>query len=512
MGHKIITLKLPTGYDDKLLGKMIEKKIGTKSFTFSIDNKSLDARNKKNILWDLRLVITSDSIKTGAEPQISQLNIPYKKSSFKVVVVGSGPAGFFAAFVLQKAGFNTTLIERGTDVEKRTTDIDNFESGGNFVDNSNYAMGEGGAGTFSDGKLTSRSKRISIERQFILESYVHAGAPEEILYMTHPHLGSDNLKVIVKNLRHQFENCGGTILFETTFTNLIKTGNEVSSIETNKGIIDADFVLVAPGHSSYDTYRLLMQNGVLFRTKNFAIGSRMEHPQELINIAQWGKTKLPGVKAAEYRLTSKGHNREQVYSFCMCPGGTIVPAAATANTNIVNGMSKYKRDNYFANAACVATVDINRLLRKEINAAETLDWMEKLEQSFYNYTKGFKAPYCSISDFIDSKLRSNYNNTSYPMGIVNAPLWELLPTVVSSAMREGLIDFCKKIRGFESGNIMGLESKTSAPIQVLREDDGRCTNFSNLFVIGEGSGYAGGIISSAADGVKVAMNIISKHH
>lgn len=509
MGYKEISLKMPTGYDDNRLRKKIEYLFNITDFNFTIVNKSLDARNKSNINWQLKVLVSSDAFKTEKIEKTPALIIPHEKHDEKIIVVGSGPAGFFAAYTLQKAGFNVTILERGTDVTKRTKDIASFETTGVFNNNSNYAFGEGGAGTFSDGKLTSRSKRISLEKRFILESYVSAGAPDEILYMTHPHVGSDNLKLIVKNLRNQFEDIGGSIIFETTVSDIKVIQGNVTQVITKNEIYEADQVLIAPGHSSYDTYRMLIKNGVQFRTKNFAIGSRMEHYQEIINIAQWGKKSLPGVKAAEYRLTSKGSNREQVYSFCMCPGGVIVPASATADTNIVNGMSQYLRNNEFANAACVATVDINKLLGKEVSAMETLDWMEQLENSFYKFSDGYKAPFCSINSFIAGKIKQSNSNTSYPLGIIQAPLWELLPPSISSAMREGLKDFVRKMKDFQTGNIMGLESKTSAPIQVLREKDGLCTDFKNLYVIGEGSGYAGGIISSAADGVKIAMNIIT---
>ncbi len=509
MGYKTISIKLPTGYDDKLLRRRIEKIISTREFNYTIENKSLDARNKKNIHWQMKVVVESPSIKKGESIEHRELKIPHTHNSKKATILGTGPAGFFAALVLQKAGFNTTLIERGSEVNQRSNDIDDFEATGNFKSNSNYAYGEGGAGTFSDGKLTSRSKRISLEKDFILRQYVYAGAPNEILYMTHPHLGSDKLKIIVKNLRKEYINLGGQILFNTTATGLNQKNGKITALETNNGVIDSEVFLIAPGHSSYDTYRFLMKSGVQFRTKNFAIGSRMEHHQEIINIAQWGKPSLPGVKAAEYRLTSKGENREQVYSFCMCPGGIVVPAAATKETNIVNGMSRYMRDNKFANAACVANVDLSKILGREISALETLIWMEALEKSFFEFTGGYTAPACSIQDFIKGKLTFKGGETSYPLGIEPAPLWEMLPERVSSAMKDGLRDFTRKIRGFDTGNIMGLESKTSAPIQVIREPDGRCTGFENLYVIGEGSGYAGGIISSAADGVKIAMNIIS---
>ena len=511
MGYKKISLKLPTDFTPEQLKKKISKELHIQNFTHTIENKSLDARKRSNIHWVVTASISSEEIKGEKPDQKPDLTISYKKREDKAIVIGSGPAGFFAAFALQKAGFNTTIIERGTDVEKRTQGIDNFEKTGQFDSKSNYSFGEGGAGTFSDGKLTSRSKHISQERKFILSSYVKAGAPEEILYMAHPHVGSDNLKVIVKNLRKEFIEIGGKILFETTLEDIKVKDGKVTVAVTNKGDFETDLFLIAPGHSAYETYRMLIKHGVQFRTKNFALGSRVEHPQEAINQAQWGRKKIPGVKAAEYRLTSNVNGKLPVYTFCMCPGGMIVPASAYDNLNIVNGMSLYQRDAKFANSGCVAGVNLEKLLGKEISALEALDWLENIEKSFYEYSDGFKAPYCSIQDFINKKNPSRNTESSYPLGLLPAPLWELLPKEVSSSMRESLKEFSRKIRGFETGNIMGLESKTSSPIQVLRNKEGLCEGFKNLYLIGEGSGYAGGIISSAADGLKAAISIINSY-
>jgi uncharacterized FAD-dependent dehydrogenase len=506
MGYKHISIKIPTGYDEVFLKKKIAQKSGLKDFTYVVESKSLDARNKSNIHWQMRVLVKSDKLK-GDDVVKSELEIPRKNREERVIVVGSGPAGFFAAFVLQQAGFSTTIIERGTEVAKRTKGIQDFESTGIFNAQSNYAFGEGGAGTFSDGKLTSRSKRISTEKRFILTSYIKAGAPAEIEYMTHPHLGTDNLKLIVENLRKQFVDLGGKVHFETTMTGIQIKSGRVVGIETNNGSFEANHFFIAPGHSAYDTYRLLINNGVGFHAKNFAIGSRMEHNQEIINIAQWGTPSLPGVKAAEYRLTAKGEDNQQVYSFCMCPGGVIVPATSVKEANIVNGMSHYLRNDSFANAALVVSFNPERMIKPGVSAVETLDWMEKLEHSFFEFSNRYKAPYCSIQDFIKGKLTQSFEISSYPMGIEQAPLWEMLPKETAASMRIGLKDFIRKMKGFGTGNVLGLESKTSAPIQVDRDKDGKCIGFDNLYVIGEGSGYAGGIISSAADGVKIAMGI-----
>jgi len=509
MGYKQISLKVPTVYSEELLRQQISRQLRIKQFSFHIEGKSLDARNKQNIHWLLKIAVSSDEINGEEAPVQPVLEIPYRKRNERVLVTGSGPAGFFCAFTLQKAGYKTTIIDRGSDVIKRNHSIQAFEREGIFDPQNNYAFGEGGAGTFSDGKLTSRSKHISAERQFILQSYINAGAPEEIGYLAHPHLGTDNLIRIVKTLRRQYQEMGGEILFETMLEDIVTNNGKVTEAITSNGSILADTFFIAPGHSAYETYRMLIKRGVSFRAKNFALGSRMEHPQEIINQAQWGVKKLPGVKAAEYRLTSPGDGKHPVYSFCMCPGGMVVPAAVYPDINIVNGMSFYKRGGEFANAACVAGLHPSELAGKEISALDTLAMIEELERAFFRFSDNYSAPFCSISDFLSGKIKTQHiPDSSYPLGLAPAPLWEMLPAKIVGAMREGLRDFSRKIRNFESGNLLGLESKTSAPIQVLRNENSVCTGFENLFVIGEGSGYAGGIISSGADGVKNAMRLV----
>ncbi len=510
MGFRLFDIRLPVGYTEKELSRRIEQLAGSNEFSFQIENKSLDARKKNQIFWQLRVGVSSPVLKGETEKQEAVLEIPYRKRSGNVVVIGSGPAGFFAAFILQKAGYRTTILERGRDVNGRARDISRFEEKGIFSSTGNYAFGEGGAGTFSDGKLTSRSKHISLERRFIIDSYIGAGAPPEIAYLAYPHVGSDNLKRIVAELRKQFTDLGGEMLFETRMKDLDVRSGRVESVLTDAGDREAAVVLIASGHSAFDTYRMLMSKGVLFRTKNFAIGTRAEHRQQLINRAQWGVDRLPDIKAAEYRLTSEGAGKNPVYSFCMCPGGIVVPATAFADNNIVNGMSLYSRAGQFANAACVAGVHPDQLIREGVSAAETLDWLEDLERSFYNYAPDYRAPFSSVKDFLSGKDSGRAAESSYPLGLLAAPLWELLPGRVVAALRNGLSDFNRKLKGYEDGILLGLESKTSAPVQVLREQGGRCTGFENLYVIGEGSGYTGGIISSSADGIKAAMDIIQR--
>jgi uncharacterized protein len=508
MGYKIISLKLPTGYSEKELKERITKECGSRDFTWQIETKGLDARKKGNIHWLIRIAVTSKDIKGDESKQGPSLEISYVKRNKRVVITGSGPSGFFAAYVLQKAGFDTIILERGAEVDKRSKGIANFERTGEFSPVANYSFGEGGAGTFSDGKLTSRSKNISPERDFFIDEYIDAGAPEEIRYMTHPHVGSDNLKNVVKNLRTKYIALGGEIRFEKTLFKLAVTDGKVQEAITEHETIVADYFIVAPGHSSYETYRMLISMGIQFRTKGFALGCRAEHLQSDINRAQWGVDGLPGVKAAEYRLASDGDGKHPVYSFCMCPGGIVVPAATYKHINIVNGMSFYGRAGLFSNAACVAGVHPDELVGRKVTALEALEWLENLEASFFDFAQGYQAPFCSISDFLREREPHKIPATSYPLGLMPAPLWRMLPPAVAASIKQGLTDFCRKIKGYDKGSLLGLESKTSSPIQVIREQNGLCTGFDNLFMAGEGSGYAGGIVSSAADGIKIAMNII----
>jgi uncharacterized FAD-dependent dehydrogenase len=509
MGFKNIQIKVATDYSGERLRNVIEKQVGFRDFSFQIEKKSLDARKKSDIHWLLGVLVSSQELKGDDFVAPEPLEIIIKKRKEKVVVVGSGPAGFFAAYVLQLAGFQVTIIERGSEVVKRTRAIELLENKGEFNDQNNYAFGEGGAGTFSDGKLTSRSKHISRERSFILSEYVKAGAPGEILYMTHPHVGTDNLKVIVANLRQRFLDNGGTFLFDSQLTDIILKGNRAMGVVSGNGDLEADHVILATGHSAYDTYRMLIKKGVGFGTKNFAIGHRIEHPQTLINLAQWGREALPGVKAAEYRLSTKSKSGLGVYTFCMCPGGMVVPAAAYQEKSVVNGMSQYQRNGHFANAGCVAGVHPDQLLGHACSPSEILEWMDQLEGDFYAFSDSYTIPANQAVDYMRMSESKTISKSSYPLGLQSAPLFNLVPRMVSQAIADGLKDFSRKLHGFDQGLLMGLESKTSSPIQVARDRDGKCTGFENLYFVGEGSGFAGGIISSAADGVKCALTLLS---
>lgn len=509
MNEKILDIKLPTQYTEEDLFRQAKKKAGIHVASVTILKKSLDARKKNSIQWNLRIGINIPQREYKAMAD-SALDIPFKKREERVIIAGSGPAGIFSALVLARAGFKVTLAEKGKDVEERSRDIDELMENSRFSPMSNFAFGEGGAGTFSDGKLTSRSKHISKEKLFMLSEMIHCGAPEEIYYMTHPHVGSDNLKIMAVRLRKELEDLGGEILFDTEISELKTAGTKVTGVRTSRGDLDCDYVIMAPGHSSLETYKMLIQKGVLFKAKNFALGFRTEHPQALINRAQWGCETLPGVKAAEYRLTAQTETTP-VFSFCMCPGGTIVPAQSGEFRSVVNGMSYYKRNGVFANAAIVTGYNYNEALGREVDPLEILERLDTLEKSYYEFSGSYKAPAMTMDDFLKGKASGIVCSSSYSPGLIPADLSKLLPQGTVTPLREGLTQFCKKLKGFDQGNIIGLESKTSSPIQVARNREGLCDGFENLYLSGEGSGWAGGIISSGADGIKAAMDIIHKH-
>jgi len=507
MGYKIIELKMRTDYSTDELEDVIRKVLKINDFTYNIEKQSLDGRNVKEIHWVVRVGVQSPEINNELEPQIEKLDIPYKKRNKHVVVVGNGPGGFFASYLLIQAGFKVTMIDQGPEVFTRTKDVKSFEKTGILNPRSNYAFGEGGAGTFSDGKLTSRTKSILKEKKFIFDCYIQAGAPEEIRYLSKPHLGTNLLIKIVRHLREDFISRGGTMIFDNKMIDFKTKGPKVLSVETEKGVIKGDYYIFAIGHSCYESYRLLMTKGVMFQLKNFAIGTRVEHPQELINLAKWQVPALPGVKAADYSLTYNFRDAMTIYSFCMCPGGMVVPSPPEPGLNIVNGRSNYKRNYPFANSAIVAGIDLESLLGREVSPEESLEWVLSLERKFYDYTNSYKAPAVSVKDFLRFKTTSTFGPTSYPFDLVTAEFRELFPKEVTNSMMYALKDFTRKIKGFEEGTLMGLESRTSSPIQLIR-DGMKCAGFDNLYVGGEGSGLAGGIVSSGADGIKCAMDII----
>lgn len=513
MGYAELELALPTDFTQELLAKRIASEISTNSFKFQTLKRSLDARNKRDIHYLVRVGVTSASL-GGEEPATETLELPPESAGRgrKVVVAGCGPAGIFASMILSRAGFSVTIVEKGSEVARRTVEIKNLESTGTFSPLGSYCFGAGGAGTFSDGKLTSRTKTISKERAFILDEFIKAGAPAEIAFDAFPHVGSDNLKKIIPAMLENLREAGVTTLFETEVCRMNHSFGRLTSLELrgrHAGKIEADYFVFAFGNNSLDFYKLLISQGVSFVTKPFAIGFRVEHEREEINLSQWGRRELAGVKAAEYRLTAK-LDSGYAFTFCMCPGGRVVQTAPALNSSVVNGMSDYLRDGRFSNSAVVTPFKLEELEQGEISPLRAIELLENIEQKFYSFSGSFAVPAASISSLLRGRPTAELADSSFPFGLIPADFSELLPSTVLHRLTCGLRAFSRQLKCFENGIALGFESKTSAPLQSLRNDDFSTPPYSNLYLCGEGSGHSGGIVSSAADGIKTALMLAKK--
>lgn len=513
MGYAELELALPTDFSQEFLAKRIASEISTKSFKFQILKRSLDARNKRDIHYLVRVGVTSDTL-GGEAPATESLELPPQSTGKgrKVVVVGCGPAGIFASAILARAGFSVTIIEKGSEVERRTDEIKNLEATGTFSPLGSYCFGAGGAGTFSDGKLTSRTKTISKERAFIFNEFIKAGAPAEIAFDAFPHVGSDNLKKVIPAMLEALRETGVTTLFETEVCRLEQSFGRLTSLELSgrhAGKIEADYFIFAFGNNSLDFYKLLISQGISFTTKPFAIGFRVEHEREEINLSQWGRRELKGVKAAEYRLTAK-LGTGYAFTFCMCPGGRVVQTAPASNLSVVNGMSNYLRDGRFSNSAVVTPFRFEELEKGEVSPLRAIELLEDIEQKFYSFSGSFAVPTATISSLLRGKPTAKPTDSSFPFGLIPADYSELLPSSVLHRLTGGLRAFSRQLKCFENGIALGFESKTSAPLQSLRNDDFSTPPYSNLYLCGEGSGHSGGIVSSAADGIKTALMLAKK--
>ncbi|MEY4245811.1 MAG: hypothetical protein RLZZ245_3396 [Verrucomicrobiota bacterium] len=472
---------------------------------------SIDARQRA-VKVQLRLDVSLDAPLPPDEPHHWSAP-PLPQNAPTVIIVGCGPAGMFAALRCLENGLKPIILERGKDASARRFDLAPILREGRVIEESNYCFGEGGAGTFSDGKLYTRAtKRGPVAK--IYEILVAHGAPEVILTDAHPHIGSNLLPNVVKAIRHSILQAGGDVRFQTKVTDLLTSGNQIHGIVTATGEeILAKSVILATGHSARDIYRLLASKKILLEPKPFAVGFRIEHTQPFIDRTQYhlepGQARPRLLPAARYRLATKIRDRG-VHSFCMCPGGWVVPASTENDEVVVNGMSLSRRDSPFANSGMVSTVEPEDLkaLTKQHGVLAGLVFQKELERTAKQAGGGGQvAPGQRVADFLTGKISSTLPETSYFPGLRSAPLDELLPPWITSRMREGLRLFGRQIQGYTSSDalLLGFETRTSSPVRIPRRDDTlEHPELRGLFPCGEGAGYAGGIVSAAMDGLRIA--------
>lgn len=469
--------------------------------------------NEKNILSRWK---KDKAIDIAPQVQKEKINVVPKTADESVpVVVGFGPAGMFAALTLARHGFEPIVVERGRDVDSRHADIAKFWQGGAFNPASNVQFGEGGAGTFSDGKLTTRVN--SPLMQAVLEDFVAAGAPAEIKYLHKPHIGTDMLRQVVKNIRLEIIRLGGKVRFETQVTGIERhSDGSIAAVELNgEERLATNAVFLGIGHSARDTYKMLYESKIAMEAKPFAIGVRIEHPQEMIDISQYGEDAgHPLLPVADYALTynDKATGRG-AYSFCMCPGGQVVAAASEIGGVVTNGMSNFHRDSGIANSAILVTVDTSDFADHVLGGIEFQRQWERL--AFELGGRDYKAPVQTVGDFLtgQSGSREFLTQPSYQPGIVPSDLHKCLPNFVTDMLEAALPYWDRKIKGFaHAGAVMtGVETRSSAPCRIIRDKFSyESISATGLFPIGEGAGYAGGIMSAAIDGMNSALAFLAK--
>ncbi|HOP39877.1 MAG TPA: hypothetical protein PLI53_02425 [Geobacteraceae bacterium] len=486
--------------------------------SWKIVRKGLDARKKNAIryVYTVEICVKDEGAcieRFRADRDVTHVsckkpkNFPRLATNAKIIVAGMGPSGLFASLRLAEYGLRAVVLERGRPVEERVRDVQVFWDNGRLDPESNVQFGEGGAGTFSDGKLTTRIRDENLG--YILEQLVRFGAPREILHMAKPHIGTDKLRTIVAGIRQELLKRGFDIRFSGKLSDIVSRRGKLAGIVLN-GIeeLACEYLVLATGHSARDTYEMLLRHSVRLERKPFAVGVRVEHPQELIDRIQYGRRSGSGLPPADYALTF--HDKETdrpVYSFCMCPGGVVMAASSEEGGVVTNGMSSYRRSLPFANSALVVSVG-----ERDFSGSHSLAGMEfqrTLEQkAFVAGNKSYFAPAQNILDFAAGKgfrpVRS-----SYRPGIVPVDLAEILPREIACALKAGVTAFDRKMKGFltEEASLIGVETRTSSPVRIVRGDDFQSVSLPGLFPAGEGAGYAGGIMSAAVDGIRVADQI-----
>ncbi|MBD3750163.1 MAG: FAD-binding protein [Sphingobacteriales bacterium] len=473
---------------------------------FKIRKRSIDARGK-NVVYRLKIIIY---IKEEPTFEIQNINYPNVKQAKPVIIVGAGPAGLFAALRLIELGLKPIIIERGKDVKQRRRDLAVINKEGVVNPESNYCFGEGGAGTYSDGKLYTRSdKRGDVNK--MLQILVDHGATEDILIDARPHIGTNKLPQIITAIRETILNAGGEVHFNTKLTDIKIIDKQVKAAITNQGVFEAAALILATGHSARDIYELLRAKGILLEAKPFALGVRIEHPQYIIDQSQYHcEVRHEHLPPAYYSLVTQVENKG-VFSFCMCPGGIIAPCATDKDEIVVNGWSPSKRNNPYANSGTVVQVNISDVNPKNYDDAfALLDFQSQIERKAYKAGGGLlKAPAQRMVDFVNHKLSIDLPNNSYLPGLTSANLHEVLPHFIAKRLQLALPEFGKKMPGrnknlgyfTNEAVLVGVESRTSSPIRIPRDKETlQHPQIKGLFPCAEGAGYAGGIISAAIDG------------
>jgi uncharacterized protein len=521
---RINEIKLPVDHDENDIAVEIIKRLRIKKSElkgYTIFKRSYDARKKDNVIFVYSVdaeVNNEDSITTRLYKYKDVRKTPDMEYKFKAyardglterpVIVGSGPCGLFAGLILARAGFKPLIIERGKPVYERSLDTFGFWREGVFNSGSNVQFGEGGAGTFSDGKLNTQIRDPENYGRKVLKELVYAGAPDEILYISKPHVGTFKLVKVVENIRKTIISLGGEYLFEKKADGLITEGNELKGICLDSGEeIRSGHVVFAVGHSSRDTFRMLHGSGVFMEPKPFSVGFRIEHPQKLIDQSRIGDlAQDERIGAADYKLSYHCSNGRTVYSFCMCPGGRVVAATSEPGCVVTNGMSQYSRSEPNANSAIVVGVSLNDFPEGVLGGME---FQEKYERKAFEIGGGdYRAPAQLLKDFMEGipSIEKGSVVPSYQPGVKFTDLSSALPDYVISAIKESIPAFDRQIKGFalKDAVLTGVETRTSSPIRILRGDDFQSVNIKGLYPGGEGAGYAGGIVSAAIDGIKIA--------
>ncbi|WP_299434779.1 FAD-dependent oxidoreductase [uncultured Maribacter sp.] len=497
-----------------MLLKKVAKHLGQdeKDIAIKVLRKSIDAR-KPSIYFNYKLEIYIRE-KPSKKPDYT-FNYKNVSKAKEIHIIGFGPAGMWAALRCLELGYKPIVLERGTKVQERRRDLKAINQDHLVNEDSNYCFGEGGAGTYSDGKLYTRSLKRGDVRK-IFESLVYHGATEQILVDAHPHIGTNKLPKIVQNVREKIIEHGGEIHFNTRVTDFTVKNNKITAIQLQNGNeMIANRVILATGHSARDIYYLLNNKKIALKAKSFAMGVRVEHPQHIIDSIQYHckgdrNTLLP---AASYSLVEQVKNRG-VYSFCMCPGGFIVPAATAPGEVVVNGMSPSKRNNLYANSGIVVEINAEEDLYKfeKFGVLKGLEYQKSLERlAFTAGGRSQVAPSQRLTDFVEGNLSTDLNPTSYQPGLKSSPLHSLLPKGIGSRLRGGFKAFGEKMRGYYTAeaNIVGVESRTSSPVNIPRNKKLEHPEIEGLFPCGEGGGYAGGIVSAAMDGERCAEAAIA---